>query len=110
MVSLRSRDASGRPQGRNPMMNGHRESDSSIVPAKLLNKIGKPMAEAMEGRGLAKENADQQNANRTLNRKEPAPSALDRVRKKARTRFRLHLRQEPSAVMLHAGIYTGGSG
>jgi len=90
------------------MMNGQRESDGFIVPSKLPNKSEESEAEAMEGRGLAKGNADQQNANRTLNRKEPAPSALDRVRKKADTRFRLHLRQEPSAVMPHAGDLHGG--
>ena len=40
-------------------------------------------AEAVEGRDLAKENADQQNAHRTQSRAS-APSALDRVREAAR--------------------------
>lgn len=66
------------------MMNGQRESDGFIVPSKLPNKSEESEAEVMEGRNPTKRNTDQQNADRTLNRKEPAPSALDRVRKKAK--------------------------
>lgn len=64
-------------------MNGHEESDRSIVPAKSPNKAGQPEAEVMEGRGLVKENTDQQTTHRTQ-RRESVPSALDRVRKAAR--------------------------
>jgi RNA-directed DNA polymerase len=59
-------------------MNEHRNSDSSIVPMKVPNKAGQPMAEGPEGRELAKGNLPQQNAPRTQ-RREGAPSALERV-------------------------------
>src|SRR6266851_7227263 len=62
-----------------PMMNGHGKSDSSVVPVKSPNKTGQPVAEEMEGRGLAKGNLPQQNAPRTQGR-QGAPSALERVR------------------------------
>jgi group II intron reverse transcriptase/maturase len=64
-------------------MHGHEESDRPIVPAKSPNKMGQPVAEGMEGRGLVKENTDQQNARRTQCR-ESAQSALDRVRQAAK--------------------------
>jgi group II intron reverse transcriptase/maturase len=51
---------------------------------KSPNKTGQPVAEEMEGRGLAKGNPRQQNAPRTRSR-EGAPSALERVRQAART-------------------------
>jgi len=65
------------------MMNGHGKSDKPIVPEKSPNKAGKPVAEGMEGRGLAKGNLRQQNAPRTQGRA-GAPSALERVRQAAR--------------------------
>jgi len=61
------------------MMNGHRKSDSSIVPEKLPNKDPKGVAEAMEGRGLTKGNLLEQNAFRTQGRG-GVLSALERVR------------------------------
>src|SRR5438552_173983 len=66
-------------QGRTPTMNEHRKSDGPIVPLKSPNKAGQPAAEEMEGRGPAKGNLPQQNAPRTQ-RRESAPSALERVR------------------------------
>jgi hypothetical protein len=39
-------------------MSGDEKSDRPVVPAKALNKAGLPAAEAVEGRGLGKENAD----------------------------------------------------
>ncbi|HWW93766.1 MAG TPA: group II intron reverse transcriptase/maturase [Vicinamibacteria bacterium] len=50
---------------------------------KSPNKAGQPVAEGMEGRGLAKGNPRQQNAPRTPSR-EGALSALERVRQAAR--------------------------
>jgi len=50
-----------------------------MVPTKLPNNAGRPVAEAVEGRGLAKGNTGEQNAPRTQCRTS-APSALDRVR------------------------------
>jgi len=70
------------------MMNGQGKSDRSAVPAKSPNKTGQPVAEAMEGRGLAKGNLPEQNALRMQSR-DSVRSALERVRqaaKKDRTR------------------------
>lgn len=64
------------------MMNGDGKSDRLIVPEKSPNKAGRPAAEGMEGRGLAKGNLQQQNALRTPSR-EGAQSALVRVRQAA---------------------------
>jgi group II intron reverse transcriptase/maturase len=52
---------------------------------KLANNTGRPVAEPVEERRLAKGNTDQQNASRTLSRDDvDASSALDRVRQAAR--------------------------
>lgn len=64
-------------------MNGHGKSDRPKVPGKSPNKAGQPVAEEMEGRGLAKGNLGQQNASRTPSRQD-ALSALERVRQAAR--------------------------
>src|SRR5258708_470559 len=64
------------------MTNGPGKSDRSVVPEKSSNNVGKPAAEGMEGRGLAKGNLPQQNASRTPSRKD-APSALEQVRQAA---------------------------
>lgn len=69
--------------GRTPTMNGHGKSDRPAVPVKSPNNAGQPVAEGMEGRGLAEGNLRQQNAPRTPSRK-GAPSALERVRQAAR--------------------------
>src|SRR6266404_2263675 len=52
------------------MTNGPGKSDSPVVPEKSPNKAGQPVAEEMEGRGLAKGNLPQQNASRTPSRKD----------------------------------------
>src|SRR6266480_4283722 len=64
------------------MMNGQGKSDRPAVPGKSLNNAGQPVAEGMEGRGLAKGNLPQQNASRTPSR-QGAHSALERVRQAA---------------------------
>jgi len=64
------------------VMDDHGQSDSPVVPAKSPNNAGRPAAEGMEGRGLAKGNPSQQNASRTQSRA-GAPSALERVREVA---------------------------
>src|ERR1700678_163674 len=78
------------------MTNGPGKSDRPTVPEKSPNNAGKPAAEGMEGRGLAKGNLPQQNASRTPSR-EDALSALERVRQAAskdkETRF--------TALLLH---------
>ena len=43
-------------RGRTPMMNERGKSDGPVVPAKPPNKAGRPAAEVVEGRGLAKGN------------------------------------------------------
>jgi len=65
------------------MTNGDGKSDSSVVPEKPPNNAGRPAAEVVEGRGLAKGNSPESNASRTQ-RREDAPSALERIRQAAR--------------------------
>src|ERR1035441_5014120 len=65
-------------------MNDRGKSDSRVVPAKLANKTGQPVAELAEERRLAKGNTVQQNAPRTQGRDDGASSALERVRRVAR--------------------------
>jgi RNA-directed DNA polymerase len=65
------------------MMDGHRKSDSSIIPERLPNKDSKESTEAMEGRGLTKGNLFEQNTLRTQGRG-GVPSALERVREAVR--------------------------
>jgi RNA-directed DNA polymerase len=72
----------GKADGRTPAMHALGKSDRPIVPTKLPNNAGKPAAEAVEGRGLAKGNTGEQNAPRTQGRA-GAHSALDRVREAA---------------------------
>jgi uncharacterized ParB-like nuclease family protein len=66
------------------MTNEHGKSDRPIVPGKSPNKIKTPMAEEMEGRGLAKGNLGQQNAIRTQSRV-VAPSELTQIRQTAKS-------------------------
>ena len=65
------------------MTNGSGKSDRPTVPEKSPNNAGQPVAEGMEGRGLAKGNLRQQNASRTPSWKD-ALSALERVRQAAK--------------------------
>ena len=65
------------------MMNEQGKSDRPEVPVKFPNNAGQPLAEGVEGRGLAKGNSLQQNALRTPSRT-GASSALERVRQAAK--------------------------
>jgi RNA-directed DNA polymerase len=65
------------------MTNGPGKSDRPTVPGKSPNNAGQPVAEGMEGNGLAKGNLLEQNASRTPSRKD-APSELERVRQAAK--------------------------
>ncbi|MDE3158175.1 MAG: group II intron reverse transcriptase/maturase [Acidobacteriota bacterium] len=67
------------------MMHGCEKSDSVIVARKSPNKTGQPVAEAIERRAEAKENASQQRTRRAQNR-ESVSQALERVRSAARQR------------------------
>jgi group II intron reverse transcriptase/maturase len=73
----------GKVDDRNPAMHGNGKSDSSVLPTKSPNKADGIAAEVVEGRGLTKENVDQQNTPRTQRRTLSVPSALDRVRQVA---------------------------
>ena len=64
-------------------MDDHRKSDSPIVPKKPPNNAGQLVAEAVEGRGLAKGNSVQQTRSRTQGRIR-LQHALDRIREAAR--------------------------
>lgn len=65
-------------------MNDQGKSHRPMVPTKPPNKVRQPRtAEVVEGRGLAKENAGQQNTHRTQ-RRARVPSELEGVRQAAR--------------------------
>jgi RNA-directed DNA polymerase len=64
-------------------MDGHGKSDGCVLPAKRPNDVGRPAAEAVEGRRPAKENTD--GSTRPGHSAGPGvPSGLDRVREVAR--------------------------
>src|SRR5258708_39872360 len=64
-------------------MNERGKSDNLVVPAKPPNKAGGPVAEVVEGRGLAKGNTDGlTRPGRSAG--QGAPNGLDRVRDVAR--------------------------
>ena len=86
-------------------MDGCGKSDSPIVPKKTSNNgVERSVsAERLEGRGLAKGNVQEQTRLRTQSRAR-LQSELARIRQ----RWRHYLRQEPGAVVPHAGICAGG--
>ncbi len=92
-------------------MNDVGKSDKSIVPKKPSNKgCGHPrLAEGVEGRDLAKGNPGEQTRFWTQGQVD-LQHALDRIRKAAKAAERHYPRQEPSAVIPHAGICAGGAG
>ena len=65
------------------MMHGGEKSDLAVVAGKLPNKTGQPVAEAMEPRAGAKENAAQRNTGRTQSR-ESVLQSLGRIRQAAK--------------------------
>jgi len=65
------------------MMNDCRKSDRPVVPKKFSNKPDNVGAERVEGRGLPKENKQQQNMLRTQ-RREGVLSELQLIHQKAR--------------------------
>ncbi len=64
-------------------MNERGKSDGPVVPAKPSNNTGRPVAEVVEGRGLAKGNAAS-NTHPGRSAGQDASNALDRVRQVAR--------------------------
>ena len=85
------------------MMNERGKSDSLVVPEKPSNKAGRPVAEGVEGRGLAKGNLPEVGARRTQSRAS-ALSTFGRGRQEGRH----DPRQEPDAGKLHVRICAGG--
>ena len=78
----------GKVNDRNPVIDANEKSDTPVVPKKLPNKGANP-AEAMEGRGVAKGNANESPASRTLSRDKRASSGLEGVRETARRNRKL---------------------
>lgn len=94
-------------------MNERGKSDSPIVPEKRANKGDGPdpsTAEFVEGRGLAKWELERANTLRTQSRKKRAQCARSGARGSVADHAlcRHYPRQEPSAVVPHAGICAGG--
>ena len=106
--------AAGTAKGK-PSMNEAGKSDAPIVPEKRSNKAspGRRTAESVEGRGAAKGNTDQSDTGRAQDRI-AVSRALASVRIAAqrgiaqRAATRQDPRQEPGAVVPHAGICAGG--
>jgi RNA-directed DNA polymerase len=73
----------GKVKDRNPAIDADEKSDTLIVPKKPLNK-GKLPAEMVEGRGVAKGNADESPASRTQSRKHDASMGLEGIRETAK--------------------------
>ena len=92
-------------------MHGCRESDSPIVSTKPSNNGSSALelAEGVERRGLAKGNVAEQTRSRTLCRG-ILSHALSRVRQAPLGACASDPRQEPGAVVPHAGICAGGAG
>jgi RNA-directed DNA polymerase len=76
-------DGVGKVNDRNPTIYADEKSDTFIVPKKLPNNGDKP-AEAMEGRRVAKGNADESPASRTQSRDYDASMGLEGVREAAK--------------------------
>ena len=90
-------------------MDEGRKSDRPIVPRKPANKSRAPSrsAERVEERGLAKGNSDRQTRFWTQSQIDLL-HALDRIRQAVTHGCASDLRQEPGAVVPHAGICAGG--
>ena len=76
-------DGAGKVNDRNPAIYADEKSDTPIVPKKPSNK-GIPPAEMVEGRGVAKGNADESPASRTQSRIHDASTGLEGIRETAK--------------------------
>ena len=81
------------------LMHGGGESYSGVVPTKQPNKGGRPTAEVVEERPLAKENTEQSNQCRTQSR-ESGPTGLARVREAAKK----DSKQKFTALLHHVSV------
>lgn len=75
-------DGAGKAMGRTPVVHAGEKSDTFVVPGKSPNK-GRSPAEAVEGRSVAKGNANPAPAPRTQSRTSGASMGLEGVRKAA---------------------------
>ena len=78
----------GKVNDRNPAIDADEKSDTPIVPKKPSNK-GMSPAEMVEGRGVAKGNADESPASRTQSRKHDASTGLEGIRETAKRNRKL---------------------
>ena len=85
------------------------KSDKVIVPKKQPNNESLLSAEDVEERTLPRRNTGQATAVRTQ-RRGIASIGLAGVRQAALSLWRSYSREEPSALVAHAGICTGGTG
>lgn len=76
-------DGTGKVNDHNPVTYADEKSDMPIVPEKPSNKGSSP-AEKVEGRGIAKRNADESPASRTLSRNHDALTGLKGIRETAK--------------------------
>lgn len=76
-------DRAGKVNDRNPAVYADEKSDTPIVPKKPANKGDTP-TERVEGRGVAKGNADESPASRTQSRKHDASTGLEGIREMAK--------------------------
>ena len=81
-------DGAGKVKDRNPVIDAGEKSDTPIVPGKLPNNGDDP-AEAMEGRGVTRGNANGNPACRTQSRDKCASMGLEGVREAARRNGKL---------------------
>jgi hypothetical protein len=87
---------------------GSGESYSGVIPTKQPNKSGGPPAEAVEGRPLAKENAEQPNPYWTPSQA-GGPNGLDRAREAAKKDGKLRVERpayDLTIFKLHCGKLT----
>lgn len=81
-------DGAGKVNDRNPAIYADEKSDTPIVPKKPSNQGISP-AERVEGRGVAKGNADESSASRTQSRNHDASMGLEGIREIARRNRKL---------------------
>src|ERR1700682_4973262 len=97
-------------------MNEPGKSDSRVVPEKVSNKAWRRAAERLEGRRLAERNSSQATTLRTQSRALLARAervvatwgGYGKQQGEGQPACRHYARQEPGAVVPHAGICGGG--
>jgi RNA-directed DNA polymerase len=80
-------------------MHGAEKSDRPIVPLKLVNKVGQPAAESVEGRGGAEGNAGSQSTVRTQSRE-----AVSQARGRIREAVNRNSKERLTALLHHISV------